>query len=298
MNKGLVSIIVCSYNHEKYIIQCLDSIKSQSYTNIQLIVADDASKDNSVEIFEQWLADNNYPAEKNFHQKNKGFAITLNKCIKISKGEYIKIIAADDYLHPESIEYCVNALDQLGNNYGMVFSDFWTIDDDNHPVKFFLNYENKDFFNPDNSLKKEQLVKYNCIISPTVLMRKDVLLATGEYNPSLLLEDHDRWLRINEIKKIHFIDRKLVYYRVLESGVTSTRHERMFEEDFYLRMKYDKTGVNKKIFFEYLREKYLNKEKIPALVKRSYLQYPFRIKSLSFALKVNLPQFLYSLFLK
>ncbi len=298
MNKGLVSVIVCSYNHEKYINQCLDSIKLQSYNKIQLIVADDASKDNSVEIFENWLKENDYPAEKNFHQKNTGLAITLNECIKLAKGEYIKIIAADDYLYPESIEHCINALEELGTDYGMVFTDFWAVDDNNQPAEFFLNYENKSFFNPDNSLKKEQLIKYNCIISPTVLIRKDTLLATGEYNPSMLLEDHDRWLRINEIKKIHFIHKKLCYYRVLPTGVSSTRKAKMEEEDLYLRMKYDKDGINKSEIYRNLLAKYLRHEKISSFVISHYLEYPHKIKRLSFVLKYYIPPILYRVFIK
>lgn len=298
MSKGLVSIIVCSYNHEKYISQCLDSIKSQSYTNIQLIVADDASKDDSVRIFENWLKENDYHAEKNFNQKNIGFANTLNECIKLSKGEYIKIIAADDHLHPESIKYCISALEQLGEDYGMVFTDFWAVDDNNQPTEFFLNYENKNFFNPDNSLKKKQLIKYNCIISPTVLMRKNVLLATGEYNPLMLLEDHDRWLRINEIKKIHFIHKKLCYYRVLPTGVTNTRKAKMIEEDLYLRMKYDKEGLNRDEIYKSLLMRYLRKEQIPVFLRNEYLIYPYRLKRLSFSLKYNLPPFLYNVIIK
>ena len=60
----LVTIVVVSYNHSKYIKENLDSILSQTYPNIQLIVADDASPDNSVEVFEEWLSNNNYPALK------------------------------------------------------------------------------------------------------------------------------------------------------------------------------------------------------------------------------------------
>ena len=69
MNYPLVSIIVVSYNHSGYIKENLDSVKNQTYPNIQLIVADDASPDNSAEVFEQWLKDNNYPAEKIFTVK-------------------------------------------------------------------------------------------------------------------------------------------------------------------------------------------------------------------------------------
>ena len=298
MENPLVTVIVVSYNHSKYIQENLDSIKNQTYKNIQLILGDDASSDNSAEVFSNWLKDNIYTAVTNFHPKNTGLATMLNECIELAEGKYIKIIAADDYLHPESIELCVHALEHSDEEFGMVFTDFWTVDDNNKPVDFFLNYENKDFFNPDNSLKDDQLVKYNCIIAPTVLMKKKTLLATGKYDPSILLEDHDRWLKINAINKILFINKKLTYYRVLPSGVTSTRNERMVEEDIYLRMKYDKTGINRKIIFDFISPKYRKNEKISTLVKDEYLKYPFRIKRLSFALKNNIPRLSYYLLLK
>jgi len=298
MENLVVSFVVVSYNHSKFIFECLNSIKNQTYTNWELIVADDASTDNSAEIIKEWLKENKVSAKTNFHTKNTGLATTLNECIELLEGKFVKLLAADDYLHQDSIEICVSAMEKSGDDYGMVFTDFWAIDENNQPAEFFLNYENNDFFNPDHSLKREQLVKYNCIIASTVLMRKDVLLSTGKYDSQILLEDHDRWLRVNEIKKILFIDKKLTYYRVLPTGITSTRNRRMIEEDIYIRMKYDKTGINRMVLFQYLSGKYRRKENISDLIKNQYLQYPFRVKKLSFALKRNIPPFLYNILLK
>lgn len=299
MGTPLVTIISVSYNHSRYIKENLDSIKNQTYKNIQLIVGDDASSDNSAKVFQEWLQSNNYDAITNFHNINTGLATMLNECIELAEGKYVKIIASDDYLHPESIETCVAAMEKSGDEYGMIFTDFWAIDDNNQSTELFLQYNSHNhFFNSDGSLKKDQLVKYNCIIAPTVLMRKDALISTGKYEPHILLEDHDRWLRINEIKKILFINKKLAYYRVLPTSVTNTRNERMIEEDIYIRMKYDKTGINKSNLFHYISTKYRNSEKIPALIKNEYLQYPFRVKRLTFALKNNISPFLYYLLLK
>ena len=129
-NKPLVTIVVISYNQGKYIRENLDSIKNQTYPNIELIVGDDASPDNSVEVFENWLKENNYPTTyKNYHTKNTGLATMLNECIEKANGKYIKLIAADDFLHPEAIEKCVEKLESLGEDYGMVFTDTFAIND-------------------------------------------------------------------------------------------------------------------------------------------------------------------------
>ncbi|MCU7614249.1 glycosyltransferase family 2 protein [Chryseobacterium sp. GMJ5] len=293
----LVTVIVVSYNHSKYIKENLDSIKNQIYDNIQLIVGDDASKDNSVEVFQQWLQENNYPAMTNFHRKNTGLATMLNECVTLAEGKYIKIIAADDFLHPESIAKCVHKLENLSEDFAMVFTDFYAIDDSGISVDFPLNYKNKHYFNQDGSLKSDQLVKYNCIIAPSVLIKKQAIVATGEYDSALLLEDHHRWLMINEKYKISFIDEKLAYYRVIPTSITGTRHDKMIEEDLYLRMKYDKSGINANQIFDYISSRYRKNKKIPDLIKNEYLKYPYRIKKLSFSLKYLHP-YIYYLLLK
>lgn len=71
MESPLVTIVVVSYYQSKYIEENLNSIKAQTYPNIELIVADDASPDNSVEVFETWLKENNYPAKELSYQKHR-----------------------------------------------------------------------------------------------------------------------------------------------------------------------------------------------------------------------------------
>ena len=74
MNNPLVSVVVISYNQAKYIKENLDSLKAQTYPNWELIVADDASPDNSVEEFKNWLKENNVNAKELFHTKNTGLS--------------------------------------------------------------------------------------------------------------------------------------------------------------------------------------------------------------------------------
>lgn len=285
MQHPLVSIVVISYNQRKYIKENLDSLKAQTHLNWELIVADDASQDGSAEEFKNWLKENQISAKEIYHQKNTGLATVLNEAIELCEGKYVKFIAADDYLHPECLEKSVKILEEKGDDYGMVFTDFYPVNDNGEHVDFPLYYEDKDFFNQDSSLKNDQLSKYNCIIAPTTLVKKTAILSTGKYDPRILLEDHHRWLMINENFKIHFINKKLAYYRVLPTSVTGTRHERMLEEDIYLRMKYDKNGFNKAQILDFILSRYRNRLNLPDFIINEYAQYPFRKKLLSFALK-------------
>ena len=94
-NMPLVSIIVPSYNHARYVTQCIDSIMQQTYKNFELIVIDDGSKDNSKEVLTTLQAKYKFTL---VFQDNHGVAYTLNRGIKeFAKGKYLTFCASDDY---------------------------------------------------------------------------------------------------------------------------------------------------------------------------------------------------------
>ncbi len=252
MNQPLVSIIVVSYNHAKFLKENLDSIKYQTYSNIQLIIADDASQDDAVAIYENWLSDNNWQAIKVFNSYNIGLASTLNECIKFVRGKYVKLIAADDFLHPQSIELCVNKLEMLGEDFGMVFTDVYTVDSQSKVSNNFINHQDKSIFKNKNELRYNCLLLANRIIAPTVLVRLKALNETGEYKKDFLLEDYDRWLRIGQTYKIVFIDNKLCYYRRHENNVSSKNYLNFVQEEILLKIKFyqDSFALKKQINFK------------------------------------------------
>ena len=95
--KNFISIIIPVYNSEKYISRCLDSILRQSYKKFEIIIIDDGSTDNSYKIMENYYK--KYPEKiRIFTQKNFGVAVTRNKGIKVSTGEYIMFIDNDDFI--------------------------------------------------------------------------------------------------------------------------------------------------------------------------------------------------------
>lgn len=235
MDQPLVSIVVVSYNQGKYIKENLDSINSQTYDNIQLIVADDASKDTTVEVFDNWLLENNYSAEKNYHQKNTGLATILNECLKLAKGRYLKIIAADDYLHPEYIEKCLSKL--IEEQSHVVFTQATSIDNDSHILK-------SDFFSiPDNPIENiEEKISFGNFISGSTLFYDMTILKTiGNYKKDILLEDYDFILRVISADfKISFINKNLVYYRQHETNISKTKLIALEAETEILKYKYFK----------------------------------------------------------
>ncbi|WBV51581.1 MULTISPECIES: glycosyltransferase family 2 protein [Chryseobacterium] len=289
--KGLVSIIVCSYNHEVYIKECLDSIKSQTYTNIQLIVADDASKDNSVKVFENWLSENNYPAKSNFHHTNTGLATTLNECLQFVEGEFVKVIAADDFLHPESIQLCVNELNRLGDSYGMVYTDTYAVNDNSDITKDIADYNA--LGNIDKDLFRKELIKSNRIAALTVLMRTEAVIKTGEYKSDFLVEDYYRWLKINDLYYIAYIPKKLAYYRMHTTNLSSSKKERIDMEGLILQMMFDKDGEIRSKINSLTQKYYISGKKLPSEYLEAYNNYIFNIKRLNLALQYKVPSSIY-----
>lgn len=101
----MISVIVTSYNYGRYILKTLESIKTQTYNNFEIIIVDDKSQDNSVEICEQFISENQdlkITLIKN--EKNFGQLYSMLEGLKISRGEFVSFVDSDDILFPEFLE--------------------------------------------------------------------------------------------------------------------------------------------------------------------------------------------------
>jgi glycosyltransferase involved in cell wall biosynthesis len=278
----LITIVIVSYNHSNYLIECLNSIQSQTYSNIDLIVADDASTDNSVQVIENWLLKNNIKAKKNFHKKNTGVAQILNECIELAEGKYIKLIAADDFLEHTCIEKSVAFFEQEDPHYGMLFTDVYTINNDSAIIPDIANYNELANCSPEKFNK--ELLKGNRIAALSVCMKLDVLKQTGAYDTEFIAEDYYRWLKISEKYWIGYIPEKLAYYRLHDSNISKNK-KNLVEEDFYiLSMRFDKTGYNKTNINAYLIQRFLDNN-LNERITREFKQYPHQKLWISLALK-------------
>jgi len=293
MEQPLVTVVVVSYNHSKFVKENLDSIKNQTYKNIQLIVGDDASPDQSADVIEQWLQENKFSAEKNFHIQNTGLAAMLNECVALAKGKYIKLIAADDFLHPQALEKSVSKLESLGNKYGMLFTNTHTIDNDSNIIEDIANYDT--LGNIDPHIFRKELIKGNRIAALTVLLRTDVLKETGKYDSKFIVEDFYRWLMISEKYLIGYIPEKLAYYRMHQENISKIREEKIEMETILLQMMFDKEGIVKERVNRFTQKYYFSGIKLPPEYKSAYHDYPFRVKRLDLALQNRIPVPFYKL---
>lgn len=240
IDESLVSVVISAYNHEKFVAECISSIISQTYKNIELLIIDDGSKDNTYkEILKlKFACENRF---ENFYyatQKNQGFAKTLNKLIDQAKGAYIYIIASDDVAKPKAIESLYSFLskhpdyvevvgdDEFINNSSEVIG----LDKDGKPQKLELSYYktlgdlvriNKTCNEHPNFGEYCDLLRRNYIPNG-YLIRRSSLLQCGKYDPNILLEDWYIHLQLAKLGKIKYLENTLFSYRVHEHNTISS----------------------------------------------------------------------------
>jgi glycosyltransferase involved in cell wall biosynthesis len=107
VSENLISVLLITYNSADHLIEALESVKNQTYPHLELIISDDCSSDNTIEVCEQWLSQNKsrfYNTKIVQTKKNTGVSGNLNRGIKNSTGKWIKPLAGDDYMYPHCIE--------------------------------------------------------------------------------------------------------------------------------------------------------------------------------------------------
>lgn len=213
--KPLVTVICLCYNHERFLKEALDTVINQTYPNLEIIVADDFSTDNSRELLAEYAKQ--HPQIKYLpNEKNLGNCTTFNRAFALSHGEYIIDFATDDVLLPNRIEEQVSAFEKLSPEYGILFTDAELIDDEGkHLGNFYPR-------NPDGSLKQPvpsgyvfaEILKRHFISPPTLIMRRSLLEKMGGYDSNLTYEDFDLYVRASAVSKFFFLDKILTKRRL------------------------------------------------------------------------------------
>lgn len=222
-NNPMVSVIIPSYNHEKYIQECINSVRKQTYKNIELIIIDDGSTDNSVYLIEECIKD--IDLKTIFIKKNnEGVSKTLNKGLEQKQGELICFLASDDVWAPNKI---IKQVEFMFKNpeVALVFTDAFFIKDGDKTKIKYSNYKTKLkklFVN--NSVRTNlyyTLLSDNIIPAGSVMIKSSILADVGCFDEKSPSEDFDFWLRISKKYSIGYIDSPLYYYRLHDSNQSS-----------------------------------------------------------------------------
>lgn len=244
VNLPLVSVGVYTYNSSKTVIETLESIKSQTYPNLELIVSDDCSTDNTVSLCQDWLEHNKdrfVDTKIIVPDKNTGQSGNYNRALKASNGEWIKDIDGDDLLTPNCIEDYIEFV-KSNPEAIFVFGRTEVFGPIPRIVEKYQRIFDYDFFKLSIEDKYKRLItRGNCIASPSAFSnarkRKELDLWYDERIP--LLEDLPMW--VNATKRgfdLFFLDKIVCLYRVGGNGITSGNEKK---SDIYMIgvMKYE-----------------------------------------------------------
>lgn len=210
-----VSIILPVYNERNFISDAIKSVLSQTFEDWELIVMDDASTDNSVEIIRSFMARDRRII---LHQAktNLGLVANLNRAIAMAQGEFLARIDGDDeWGSPNKLSDQINFFKTnpeavlVGTNALLINLQGKKIGTLKHPST------HKQIIN--------RLGTSNCFIHTSVLMKKDAVLAVGGYkSEALYAEDYDLWLRLGLVGKLANLEGFYVNYRHNPSGISQT----------------------------------------------------------------------------
>jgi glycosyltransferase involved in cell wall biosynthesis len=224
MDSKLVSICIPTYNSEKYLEKTLQTIISQTYDNLEIIIGDNGSSDSTLDLIRKYSKiDDRISFYTN--EINIGYSKNCNKLISQCSGEYISIFHSDDLYDMTIVEKQVDALNKNSDLLG-VFTSFFKINEYDHyimNVVYPFNSKNKLLkVNLDIYIKFVLLKGASCFCCPTSMIRSDVYKQLKGYDENLKhIEDQDMWARILLNGSLGIINQKLIKYRIHDAQVSS-----------------------------------------------------------------------------
>ena len=201
-NNPLVSVVLPTYNRAHLLRRAIQSILSQTYQHLEIIVVDDCSSDNTEEVAKSFCD------ERIRYVRNKermGASFSRNIGIKVAHGEYIAFQDSDDVWLPRKLEKQMDAFKNSPREVGVVYTSFWRIDKDRVVRIPQSNYRKS----KDNI--HERLLETNFIGTPTAMVKKECFEKVGMFDETLpRLQEWDLWIRISRYYRFKHIDEPLV----------------------------------------------------------------------------------------
>ncbi|MFP4091349.1 MAG: glycosyltransferase [Cyclobacteriaceae bacterium] len=222
----LVSVICLCYNHAPYVEETLNSVWTQTYQHLEVIIVDDASRDESVKVIRNFLEDHPapFPVKTLFMEKNLGNCRAFNQAWKMAEGEFIIDLATDDVMLPERVAQQLACFASLPPEYGVVFTESRYIDATGKPLydHYAQRYRHIRPI-PEGDVYKDVLARY-FISSPTVMVKQEVLKQLGGYDEQLAYEDFDFWLRAARHYKFAYLNQCTTLVRKLNSSMSAAAY--------------------------------------------------------------------------
>lgn len=227
MNLPLVTIGIPNYNYAAFVTHALNAVANQTYSNCEIIIVDDCSSDNSVEVIENWIKSYQGNFEIAFIKNSfsQGIAKVSNIILNKASGKYYQILDADDVILPHKIANQVPVIEE-SEKCAVVYSNISIINDEgeiiNDDYLKRIGYD-QDLMRSGNLFS--DLLKFNFIPNPSTLIRTDFAKKIGGYDESIFIQDYYIYLSLSE--HFDFIYQKDVTasYRLHGTSLSNNNHK-------------------------------------------------------------------------
>lgn len=283
IKKPLVSVICLCYNHQDFVSEALDSIIKQHYENIEIIIIDDCSTDQSVIKITDWLQ--NHPNVLLIQNSiNLGNTKSFNIAVKEAKGDFLIDFATDDILNPNCIEEQILQFQNSSyRNLGLVYGNTMLINEKGEFDSYFFEVDNQEKTiekRPTGKIFRNIIDTGKVICSVSGMISKKAFNDLNGYDENLAYEDLDFWVRLSKKYEIDYIDSVLIKKRILCNSLGSQFHKK---KKYSKKINYSTYIILKKITG--LVE---NKKECEALLRKIHYEMTLAIKSQSVSLFLKL----------
>lgn len=229
----LVSVIIPSYNHEKYIEECIGSVLGQTHTELELIIIDDGSKDKSVSLIKKF----NDPRLHLYEQENQGAHVAINRGLSLAKGDIITILNSDDVFAKERFAECVAVFQK--ENVDFITTWIEVVDDKTRKLGVKKGWQNmlpwqvespKKSFAATDDYKLNALMTNFVSTTSNMIFRREVFEKIGGMRNLRFAHDWDFLLRVCESFQCKELPKPLMKYRIHGNNtISSSRKWMLFE---------------------------------------------------------------------
>jgi len=271
----LISVIIPLYNAERYIAACIASVLNQTWPNIEIIIVDDGSTDNSLAIAKEFESDK----VQVFSQKNKGASAARNKGLSVAQGDYIQFLDADDLLKNDKLSVAFESISSHTNAISVCpvihFNDenesqlqqlkpseyelqFYKSNDD--PFEFLMN-----LYGAEND--RGGMIPLHCWLTPTELIEK-----AGQWNESLTVNDDGEFFCrvVLQSQHIVFTDKTVCYYRKHNNSTSLSAGKNIAA----LNSQYEAILLQKTHLMQYAPDERIDRVIVRLLMRMLMVAYP------------------------
>jgi len=213
---ALVSVVIATYNMGRYLPAAVESVLAQKYAEVEVVIVDDGSTDDTPDIVQQWCA---HPRVRVHRQPNGGQARAKNVGVGLSRGAFVAFLDADDVWLPDKLAWQI-PLFEGRPNVGVVYSDFEKVDGEGRPL-------------PQEPTRMHRgwvagpLLIENFVSFPTAVVRRTYLERYGAFDENLGMGiDYELWLRLSAHCQFDFVARATARYRVWAGQMSGNYRER------------------------------------------------------------------------